>query len=108
MAIQKANRTENTTRSPCYVNDDNAYSNVLLTQSGRVYSVYNMNMKNITTLAGKHISRVDELGSFVMRYSDVSTASHTRGAVVAVAAMVVMAVTPAAVSASRPQGPEKQ
>ena len=73
------------------MNDDNAYSNVLLTQSGRVYSVYNMNMKNITTLAGKHISRVDELGSFVMRYSDVSTASHTRGAVVAVAAVCTRA-----------------
>lgn len=73
-----ADMTPNST-APCYVQFDNAYSNILLTPSGRVYVVYNMNLKNISTLHGKHISRVDELGSFVMKYSDdVSIFDSTR------------------------------
>jgi hypothetical protein len=64
------NRSAAANRTACYVQVDNAYSNTLLTPAGRVYSVYNMNLRNVSTLHGKHIPRVDELGNFVMKYSD--------------------------------------
>lgn len=49
---------------------DNAYSTISLTPGGRIYVSYNMNLNKTHTLNGNNISRFDELGSFVMRYSD--------------------------------------
>ncbi|XP_065833613.1 uncharacterized protein [Oscarella lobularis] len=49
----------------------NSYSTILITPAGRIYAIYNMNLDNVTMLpSGKPISRSDELGHFVMRYSD--------------------------------------
>lgn len=49
---------------------DNAYSTIAITPFGRIYVVYNANLGHVHTLRGKNISRVDELGYFVMKYSD--------------------------------------
>jgi hypothetical protein len=54
---------------------DNAYSTITLTPSGRIYVTYNMNLDNVTTLNNKPITRLDELGHFVMRYSDDGAAT---------------------------------
>ena len=57
---------------------DNAYSTIVLVPSGRIYCIYNMNLDNIHTLNGKNISRVDEIGHFVMRYSDTAGKSWSK------------------------------
>ena len=65
---------------------DNAYSMIIASNPGivtvpkdapatattqRLYVVYNMNVNNITSFPdGQHISRVDMMGTFNMRYSD--------------------------------------
>ena len=56
---------------------DNAYSTITLTPSGRIYVSYNMNVNGIHTLNGHNISRVDELGEFVMKYSDDGGRSYS-------------------------------
>jgi hypothetical protein len=57
---------------------DNAYSTIVLTPSGRIYCIYNMNLDGVHTMDGKNISRVDELGHFVMRYSDTAGKSWSK------------------------------
>ena len=50
---------------------DNAYSVITLApSSGRIYVAYNMNVARVHQLNGHNISRVDELGQFVFKYSD--------------------------------------
>eukprot|EP01052_Picozoa_sp_SAG31_P019126 SAG31_NODE_1383_length_8578_cov_3.660573_11_plen_566_part_00 len=50
---------------------DNSYGTVVITTFGRIYCIYNMNLDNITRLPdGKNCTRTDELGHFVMRYSE--------------------------------------
>ena len=50
---------------------DNAYSVITLApSSGRIYVAYNMNVARVHRLNGHNISRVDELGQFVFKYSD--------------------------------------
>ena len=49
----------------------NSYGNIGLTDFGRLYVIYNMNLRNVTHLpSGKPITRDDELGFMVWRYSD--------------------------------------
>eukprot|EP01079_Euglenida_sp_SAG-EU17-18_P002137 gene2137-3068_t len=49
----------------------NSYGTVVVTPAGRVYAMYNMNLDNITCLPdGTPLHRTDELGHFVMKYSD--------------------------------------
>ena len=69
--------------SPVNVELDNAYSMTLATPAtGRVYTIYNMNLANTSTdgPGGPHISRTDMLGGFFMRYSEDqgATWSETR------------------------------
>jgi hypothetical protein len=48
---------------------DNSYGTLAMSASGRLYSIYNMNLDNITTLPnGEKCGRTDELGHFAMRY----------------------------------------
>ena len=50
---------------------DNSYGTLAITQFGRIYCIYNMNLDNITRLPdGTHCGRTDELGHLVMRYSE--------------------------------------
>lgn len=49
----------------------NSYGNIGLTDFGRLYVIYDMNLKNVTTFPdGKPFTRDDELGYHVWRYSD--------------------------------------
>jgi len=48
----------------------NAYGNIIFTSKlNRLYVVYNMNLDNVTSPTGKG-GRADELGYFVMRFSE--------------------------------------
>ena len=50
---------------------DNSYSNVIQADNGRIYTVFGVNLYNITKLpSGTVIPRTDELGVFAMRWSD--------------------------------------
>jgi hypothetical protein len=52
-------------------NPDNAYGVIVQTTFGRVYVIYNMNLDRVSKLPdGSPISRDDEIGHFVMRYTD--------------------------------------
>ena len=49
----------------------NAYATITMNKNGRIYAMYNFNLKNISTLPnGDSLSRNDELGYFVFKYSD--------------------------------------
>jgi len=54
-----------------HIGVDNSYGTLAITPSGRIYCLYNMNLDNITKLpSGEACTRTDELGHFVMKYSD--------------------------------------
>eukprot|EP00041_Stephanoeca_diplocostata_P023605 m.582544 g.582544 ORF g.582544 m.582544 type:complete len:792 (-) comp22337_c1_seq16:1784-4159(-) len=56
---------------PLAVGIDNSYGTLAIAETGRLYAMYNMNLDNITHLPdGTACTRTDELGHFVMRYSD--------------------------------------
>ena len=49
----------------------NAYSTLILTDSGRILAVYNMNLDNVTHFpSGAKVTRDDMIGHYVMRFSD--------------------------------------
>lgn len=62
--------------SPSYIEPegvgiDNSYGTLAISRTGRLYAMYNMNLDNVTkTPSGAKLSRRDELGHFVMRFSD--------------------------------------
>lgn len=59
------------TRLEPSTNITNAYGVILPTVYGRIFVIYNMNLDNVSHLPnGSPISRDDELGYFVARYSD--------------------------------------
>jgi hypothetical protein len=73
--------SEPTFVEPRGIGIDNSYGTLAITTFGRIYCIYNMNLDNITKLPdGKDCGRTDELGHFVMRYSDTGgrTWSHDR------------------------------
>lgn len=58
----------------------NAYGNIIEAQTGRLYVVYNRNSDNVTTLPNSTAPiRNDELGHFVMRWSDDGGSSWSSG-----------------------------
>ena len=49
----------------------NSYGNIIQSNFGRIFVIYNMNLRNITHFPnGQSFQRDDELGYFVARYSD--------------------------------------